>query len=71
MSKVLEFTDENFDIELENTNNPVIVDFLRHGADTAAHKGRLLKNSQMSWTARLLWQSLMLMKTEKKPQNIL
>ena len=36
MSKVLEFTDENFDIELENTNNPVIVDFLRHGADTAA-----------------------------------
>ena len=27
MSKVLEFTDENFDIELENTNNPVIVDF--------------------------------------------
>ena len=27
MTKVLEFTDENFDIELENTNNPVIVDF--------------------------------------------
>lgn len=27
MSKVLEFTDKNFDIELENTNNPVIVDF--------------------------------------------
>ncbi len=27
MTKVLEFTDENFDIELENTNNPIIVDF--------------------------------------------
>ena len=27
MTKVLEFTDENFDIELKNTNNPVIVDF--------------------------------------------
>ncbi len=27
MSNVLEFTDENFDIELKNTKNPVIVDF--------------------------------------------
>ena len=27
MPKVLEFTDENFDTELNNTDNPVIVDF--------------------------------------------
>lgn len=27
MSNVKEFTDENFDIELKNTTDPVIVDF--------------------------------------------
>ena len=27
MSKVIELTDENFDIQLKNTDNPVIVDF--------------------------------------------
>ncbi len=27
MSKVIEFTDENFDIQLKNTDKPVLVDF--------------------------------------------
>ena len=48
MSNVKEFTDENFDIELKNTTDPVIVDFLLRGAVTAVHRALLSINLPMN-----------------------